>query len=37
MYVLPIRHSFLFEEGNSFNELVADFIRNFQFNPTYHE
>ena len=34
MYVLPIRHSFLFEEGNLFNELIIDFIRNFRFNPT---
>ena len=34
MYVLPIRHYFLFEEGEQFNELVTDFIRNFSFNPT---
>ncbi len=33
MYVLPIRHRFLFEEGEQFNELVTDFIRNFSFNP----
>jgi tetraacyldisaccharide 4'-kinase len=33
MYVLPIRHRFLFEEGEQFNELVTDFIRNFHFNP----
>ena len=32
MYVLPIRHYFLFEEGEQFNELVTDFIRNFSFN-----
>ncbi len=32
MYVLPIRHSFLFDEGDVFNELVTDFIRNFRFN-----
>jgi tetraacyldisaccharide 4'-kinase len=33
MYVLPIRHYFLFEEGEQFNELVTDFIRNFSINP----
>ncbi len=33
MYVVPIRHKFLFEEGEPFNELVTDFIRNFHFNP----
>ena len=33
MYVLPIRHYFLFEEGQQFNELVTDFITNFRFNP----
>lgn len=34
MYVLPIQHFFLFDEGPQFNELVKDFIRNFRFNPT---
>jgi tetraacyldisaccharide 4'-kinase len=33
MYVLPIRHFFLFGEQQQFNELVTDFITNFQFNP----
>lgn len=33
MYVLPIRHYFLFGEAQQFNELVTDFIRNFSFNP----
>lgn len=33
MYVLPIQHYFLFDEGQQFNELVTDFITNFQFNP----
>ncbi len=33
MYVLPIRHFFLFEEGQQFNELVTDFITNFRLNP----
>jgi tetraacyldisaccharide 4'-kinase len=32
MYVLPIRHFFLFEEGHQFNELVMDFITNFRTN-----
>ena len=34
MYVLPIKHYFLLEEGEQFNKLVTDFIRNFSFNPT---
>ena len=29
-YVLPIRHSFLFEEGEVFNELVCNFIWEFK-------
>ncbi|MDP1763504.1 MAG: tetraacyldisaccharide 4'-kinase [Sediminibacterium sp.] len=33
LYVLPIQHYFLFDEGAQFNELVKDFIRNFHFNP----
>ena len=33
LYVLPIQHYFLFDEGEQFNELVKDFIRNFHFNP----
>jgi tetraacyldisaccharide 4'-kinase len=32
MYVLPIRHYFLFDEGRAFNELVTGFLRNFQLN-----
>ena len=32
-YVLPIRHRFLFGEGEIFNELVSNFIRNFSHNP----
>jgi tetraacyldisaccharide 4'-kinase len=34
MYVLPIQHTFLFDEGEQFNSLVTGFIRNFTFNPT---
>ncbi len=33
MYVLPIRHFFLFGEEQQFNELVTDFVTNFHFNP----
>ncbi len=30
LYILPIRHKFLFGEGNQFNELVISFIKNFK-------
>lgn len=30
LYVLPIRHKFLFEEGKQLDELVISFIRNFK-------
>jgi len=30
LYVLPIRHGFLFDEGNAFDEAVIHFIKNFQ-------
>jgi tetraacyldisaccharide 4'-kinase len=33
MYVLPIRHRFLFEEGAHFNQLIVEYIQNFSFNP----
>lgn len=33
MYVLPIRHFFLFGEGPQFNELVTGYISNFKFKP----
>jgi tetraacyldisaccharide 4'-kinase len=33
LYVLPIRHKFLFNEGEQFDELVISFIRNFTFKP----
>lgn len=33
MYVLPIRHFFLFDEAQQFNKLVIDFVANFPFNP----
>jgi tetraacyldisaccharide 4'-kinase len=35
LYVLPIRHKFLFNEGSSFDELVISFIRNFK--STQHD
>ncbi|QEC67333.1 tetraacyldisaccharide 4'-kinase [Panacibacter ginsenosidivorans] len=30
LYVLPIRHKFLFNAGSEFDELVVNFIRNFK-------
>ena len=30
LYVLPVQHKFLFEEGEIFDKLVADFIKNFK-------
>lgn len=32
LYVLPIRHEFLFDEAETFNERVIDFIKNFRSN-----
>ncbi len=32
LYVIPIRHQFLFEEGIKFDKLVTDFIQNFSQN-----
>ncbi|MGI8951895.1 MAG: tetraacyldisaccharide 4'-kinase [Chitinophagaceae bacterium] len=29
LYVLPIRHKFLFGEGEKFNETVVEFVKNF--------
>ncbi len=31
LYVLPVRHSFLFNEGNIFDEAVINFVQNFQY------
>ncbi len=33
LYVIPVRHRFLFHEGEKFNKLVIDFIKNFSQNP----
>jgi tetraacyldisaccharide 4'-kinase len=33
LYVIPVRHRFLFEEGEKFNELVINFIKKFSKNP----
>ncbi|MEN9684356.1 MAG: hypothetical protein RLZZ28_142 [Bacteroidota bacterium] len=33
LYILPIRHFFLFEEKKIFDQQVISFIRNFPFNP----
>jgi tetraacyldisaccharide 4'-kinase len=30
LFVLPIRHKFLFAEGSKFDQAVSDFIRNFK-------
>lgn len=32
VYVIPVRHSFLFEEGTAFNEIVFDFIKKYTWN-----
>jgi tetraacyldisaccharide 4'-kinase len=33
LYVMPICHRFLFDEGSQFDEMVVHFIRHFSFNP----
>ncbi|HWR32439.1 MAG TPA: tetraacyldisaccharide 4'-kinase [Chitinophagaceae bacterium] len=30
IYVIPVKHNFLFEEGGQFDELVINFIKNFK-------
>ncbi len=32
LFVIPITHQFLFEEGEQFNDAVISFIKNFKFN-----
>ncbi len=32
LYVLPIQHQFLFEEGTAFDETVIHFVKHFQLN-----
>jgi len=34
LFVIPIRHRFLFDESEQFNTAVISFIRNFKFIPT---
>lgn len=34
LYVVPIKHSFLFNDGEQFNTQIISFIRNFTFKPT---
>lgn len=34
LYVIPVRHRFLFGEGQQFDELVINFIKNFVQNPS---
>ncbi|MFP5042420.1 tetraacyldisaccharide 4'-kinase [Parasediminibacterium sp. JCM 36343] len=36
IYVLPIKHKFLFNEGEAFNQLVISFINSFS-KPQHHE
>ena len=33
LYVLPVKHRFLFDDTEQFNQLVMDFVQNFSFNP----
>lgn len=33
VYVIPVRHRFLFEEGNKFDRLVTEFIQQFNQRP----
>jgi len=37
IYVLPIKHKFLFEEGEAFNELVINFINSISKPPTINK
>ncbi|MFN5361245.1 MAG: tetraacyldisaccharide 4'-kinase, partial [Bacteroidota bacterium] len=37
LYVLPIRPIFLFNEGDFFNEIIIQFIRNFPIQPIHEE
>ena len=32
LYVIPIRHHFLFNEGEKFNSTIESFIKNFERN-----
>ena len=32
LYVLPVKHKFLFNEGELFNAEIISFIKNFSFN-----
>ncbi|MEN9598083.1 MAG: tetraacyldisaccharide 4-kinase [Bacteroidota bacterium] len=35
LFVIPVKPHFLFKEGEKFDALVYNFIKNFHFNPTY--
>ena len=37
LYVIPIRHHFLFDQGPQFNEMVVNYIQHFKFNPVLYE
>jgi tetraacyldisaccharide 4'-kinase len=33
VFVLPIKHRFLFDEGPAFNQRIVHFIESFHLNP----
>jgi tetraacyldisaccharide 4'-kinase len=33
LYVLPVKHRFLFDDTEQFNQLVMDFVQNFHLIP----
>jgi tetraacyldisaccharide 4'-kinase len=33
LYVLPVRHGFLFNGGEQFNRQIIDYVENFQLQP----
>lgn len=35
LFVIPVKPHFLFNEGNIFDTIVYNFVKNFQFNPSY--
>lgn len=37
LYVLPIQHQFLFNEGRVFDSLIIDYINNFRLNLQYEQ
>jgi len=33
LYVLPVKHRFLFDDTEQFNQTIIEFVSNFTFNP----